>query len=143
MSYVAAVTQLAGLSVVGITTSLNITERKGALGPAALPALVPDFEVSLSNTFKQIDFSGQSGVATLALNHILLSSGLGLGSASERIGDMVALVDNYFAAIKGDLLLNDNLAEPLQIVFQNPGPIVYYGTGYYGMVFTHLWKLIL
>jgi hypothetical protein len=73
--------------------------------------------------------------AAFFVNHLLLVEPMAAGLAEDRLYTMLTHIDNYLGAVEADWLLNDNLAEPLQVVRTDIGPHEYGGQLYIGVLF--------
>lgn len=141
MSLVGALNQLTGLSYPGVTTSYDYDETPGLVAASELPALVVA-PASGGEGLKALDVSFSSGVFVVYVLHMLITAAPGLDTLSVRSGSWAQLVDDYFATVAGDLTLNDNLAEPLQVVSTSFGVQAIGNTMYTGLAFRHRWVFV-
>jgi len=147
MTWRTAFTNLAAISVTGVTTRYDLSALPNTLPAAELPALVPGFAASAggadSEGLSTLVYDGSVWRSTLAVEHILCYqpswSDAGLATVLPNI---ITVVDNYLAAIKANGKLSGALDEDLQITRIEPGVFDYGGVRYYGARFTHRWVRI-
>ncbi len=139
MTLAAAMTVLGSTVVAGVR-HYGIGQVPGPLNPGQLPALI---SLPLMDEMEHLRFSEvqveAASAATLFARHyvteILLFKTAGMaGYSAVLMNGLVALMDTYAAARKGDLLLDGNLIRPLRYVAL-PMPIEWCGCHYYGCRF--------
>lgn len=150
MSFRSALTQLSQLSVNGVQHNYDIDAVPESLSRAKLPALlVMPIEAEDDNSqsresgqgFQAIAFSGGARSVEYRMMHLLLiapsNNGKGIRS---HLPMLIDTIDAYFTALAGDVLLNDNLAEPTQVQVE-PGRFIVGGIEFIGCAFRHTWLI--
>lgn len=144
-----ALTELASLSVTGVTHNYDVDAVPDELSRAQLPALlVLPVEIQEDDLFKQrgqgfeaVAFSGGARTVTYTVTHLLLvapvSTGAGLRS---HLPLLIDLVDDYFAALGNDVTLGGALLEPAQVRVE-PGTFTHGDRLYHGCAFQHTWLM--
>lgn len=142
-----ALTQLAGLTVSGVTTHYPFDAVPEAVPRAQLPALLAmplEQERGLfadrGEGLTRLGFSGGGQTAAYHLTHLLLVAPL-IGSAgASHAGTLVDLVDAYLAALAASPLLGDTLALPPEVRVEI-GAFTHGGVRYAGCAFRHRWQV--
>ena len=143
-----ALTQLATLSVAGVTTHFSPETLPKALARAHLPALliVPG-ELSRplfargSEGFRAEAFPDGLRTVMLPVTHMLAVAPVDAGAGPRTHWPaIIALVDAYFAALAANPTLGGTLREPSQV--SADAGIIDYGAGrYWGVTLRHRWVL--
>jgi hypothetical protein len=137
MTVAAAVTRINTWTISGWT---NLGDSYNA-APANedVPALALDIG-EVGKGFEQVDMAASSGLATLTIEHKALISTM--GNYTPTIRALVpGYIDAYLTKVRSDLLLNDALAQPIVIAGIRRDSFDFYGVYYFGIIFTHLWKV--
>jgi hypothetical protein len=144
-----ALTELASLSVAGVTHNYDVDAVPDELSRAQLPALlVLPVEIQADALFKQrgkgfeaVAFSNGARTVTYTVTHLLLvapvSAGAGLRS---HLPLLIDLIDDYFAALSSDVTLGGALLEPVQVRVE-PGTFAHGDLLYHGCAFRHTWLM--
>lgn len=133
---VAAISAWSGIT--GITTNLGDAWN---MPPAEtlLPALALDFSDG-GKAFENVDFTQASGVARVPIAHLLIVSSVGTWTVTKRQATW-AYIDSYLAKVRSDLLLSNNLVEPIQIGLVEIGAQAFAGNNYIIVKFNQLWAV--
>lgn len=140
MSLKAAVDRLGVLSVTGVK-NFGLDDMPGFIHQADLPALVIILGASGGAGVQSLNIGHSKVETTVGLTHRLLVDMPVADVPQNLVYQSLAHVDNYFAAIKGDLLLNDNLIHPLSVMSVSFGEKTFGNMVYYGIDFYHVWNL--
>lgn len=149
MTLQAALAQLAGLSVSGVAHNYAVDMLPDTLSRVQLPALLVlpgrvepgGVAPVVGDGFQANAFSGGAQTLTCGVTHLLLAA-----PVSSRLGrrthlpEVVALIDNYCAALAADSTLNATLSEPAAVRIE-AGVFTYGGVVYHGCAFDHTWLL--
>lgn len=148
-SFRAALSNLSFMRVSGVRKNFDIDELPNSISVAHLPALlVLPLELEKERLFSErkeglqsVTFSGNAQSVYYLLTHLLLvaptEKGLGLRGHLPRL---VGLIDNYVAAIAGDLTLGEALLVPARVAVE-AGVFAYDEREYYGCAFRHTWMM--
>jgi hypothetical protein len=144
MTWTTAFTNLAAISVTGVTTRYDLNTLPNTLPAADLPALAPGFPASIGagggEGLSTLTYDGSVWQSTLFAEHVLYYqpwwSDAGLATV---LPSLITTVDNYLAAVKANGRLSGALDEDLQITRIEPGVFEFGGVRYYGVRFTHCW----
>jgi len=149
MSFRSALTQLAALTVSGVSHNYDVDAVPDVLARGQLPALLV-LPGSSQDTrlfqqrgkgFQAIAFSSGARTVTYTVTHLLLvtptSAGHGLRSNLPRLID---LIDAYFEALAANVTLNGALLEPARVEVE-PGTFEHGEAGYHGCAFRHTWLI--
>ncbi len=140
MTLKAAVDRLSAWVVTGVT-NLGPDDLVGAVPEVDLPALVVLLSGTGGEALRPLGISAEMGRVVVHVDHVLLTSGLGMSLTRERYYEALTHIDNYLAAVVQDLDLNGNLMEALTIADTSVGAIEFFGVLYYGITFRHRWVL--
>ncbi len=143
-----AFTNLAAITVTGITTRYDLNTLPGSMPAADLPALAPAFPVGANpqdgEGLSTLTYDGSAWHSVLVIDHVLYWqpcwSEMGLNSVMP---DLITAVDGYLAAVRADGRLSGALDEELAIMRIEPGIMEYGGVRYFGVKFRHQWVRIL
>lgn len=139
MTLKAAFDQIGIWTVTGVTV-YGLDDFNGLAVPQGnLPALLPRVSGTGGETARPLGIAANDGKLVVHVDHHLLICGLGLSTPS--LYSTLTYIDNYFAKVKTDWLLNGNLAEPLAVADTYEGPIEIGNVLYYGLTFRHRWVL--
>jgi hypothetical protein len=142
MTLKAAVDRLGTWVVTGVVTNYGNDDYPGIIPHTELPALLV-LGAEEGEGAKAFNVSMTQARVAVAMSHYLLVKGAGIGRPQARMYDSLALVDNYYAKVVTDWLLNGTLLEPLRITDTTFG-LIQIGNGtYYGVTFRHEWVLAL
>jgi hypothetical protein len=145
-----ALTELASLSVTGVTTNYDVDALPVKLNRGQLPVLLvlPIENESTAQRrlfsergdgFEAIGFASGVRTVTYTVTHLLLvapvTSERGL---RDHLPGLVDLIDNYFTTLATTITLGGRLLEPTQVKVE-PGVFAYDETRYYGCAFRHEW----
>lgn len=142
-----ALTELAGLTVSGVSHNYDVDAAPDSLARVQLPALLvlpipPPEESALKPRgvgLQTIAFSSGPRTVTYGVTHLLLvapvEAGRGLKTHLPRVID---LIDAYFTAFSANITLSDKLLKPAQVRVE-PGTFTYGGIQYHGIAFRHMW----
>lgn len=149
MTFRAALTTLASLSVPGVAHNYDLDAAPDDLSRVQLPALLtlpvlPD-EIRLRGEagqgFQAIAFSGGPHTATFAVTHLLLVAPAAVGRGQRsHLPKFIDLIDAYFTALAADVTLSSALLEPARVRVE-PGLFTYGHAAYYGCAFRHTWLI--
>ncbi len=148
MTFRSALTNLAALSVSGVTHNYDVDAVLDDLSRAQLPALlVMPVELDAAAVkqpgegFQAVAFSSGPRTVTYSLTHLLLvapaEAGRGLRS---NLPTLVNLMDAYFTALGADVTLGDTLLEPAQVRVE-PRLVKFGHATYVGCSFRHTWQI--
>ncbi|MEZ4667900.1 MAG: hypothetical protein R3E39_08300 [Anaerolineae bacterium] len=149
MTFRAALSALASLSVPGVVHNYDIDAVPDDLNRPQLPALltlpVLPAETRLSaeagQGFRTVAFSAGPRTATYTVTHLLLlAPSAAANGQRSHLPDLVDLMDAYFAALSADVTLGNNLLEPAHVTVQ-PGSFTYGHAAYHGCAFRHTWLI--
>lgn len=154
-----AMLRLAALDVIGVRNSYGVEAVPLALSRGQLPALLLLPLEPAARLFpargeavqaESLALDGGGGRARVALTHLLLVAAVPGGTPNgagvipargEQLGLLTDLMDAYFTALAGDLLLGGHLVLPPEVAVETGvyrhGP----GMQYLGCAFRHLWTL--
>lgn len=144
-----ALTNLAGLSVTGVSNNFDLDAVPDDLSRAQLPALLAlPVEIEDDALFKQrgvgfeaVAFSSGPRTVTYTATHLLLvapvNAGVGLRT---HLPLLIDLIDDYFAALGADVTLSGALLEPAQVRVE-PGVFKHGDIAYHGCAFRHTWVM--
>lgn len=144
--FATALANLAAVEVQGVQ-SYALGDAPDALARAQLPALIIMPEAGgesrgmHSHGMQPTGFSAGDARLSVQVAHVLLYSPAADGAGRRSaLPDLVALIDDYTAALAADPKLDGAL--PLALTFSvQVGVLRYGGTAYYGAVFLHDWVL--
>jgi hypothetical protein len=145
-----ALDALASLSVTGVRNSCGIAAVPEEIQRGQLPALLAlpleresgGLFVERGDGLQTLAFSGGGTTVEVLVTHLLLVAPASAGSGLRtHLPALVVLIDAYFAALRGDLLLGGALAVPPGVQVQ-PGLFEYGGATYVGCAFRHRWTLV-
>lgn len=146
MTWRNAFTQLAAVSVTGVSNSYDLSDLPSVLPAADLPALVPLFDDSESLFaggelgFSTLTFDGAIWQSSLQIDHVLyVTPAWSEAGISGVLPELITLVDNYLTAFSTVGTLNDALDRELAITRVQPGVMEYAGVRFYGVRFRHRW----
>ncbi len=137
-----ALTNLAALSVTGVTHNYAITAIPESVSRGSLPALIvsPAASESIRDRFGSYEtetVSGSNALLTYIVTHFLLYVPIGSRiGARDVYSGLVTLVDNYAIAVKANPKLTDALFYPTRYQI-HISPFKYGGVRYYGARFYH------
>ena len=147
MTWRTAFTNLATISVTGVTTSYDLNALPNALPAANLPALAPYFPEeggSISQNqhgLATLTYNGAVWSAALYVDHVLyLAPAWSEAGLSEALPSLVTAIDNYLTALAAQGTLSGALSSELEIIRVQPGIVDYAGVKFYGVRFRHLWR---
>jgi hypothetical protein len=148
MTWRTAFTNLAAITVTGVTTCYDLNTLPGSLPAADLPALAPAFPVGANpqdgEGYSTLTYDGSAWRSVLVIDHVLYWqpcwSEMGLNSVMP---DLITAVDSYLAAVRADGRLSGALDEELAITRIKPGIMEYGGVRYFGVKFRHQWVRVL
>ena len=151
MSFAAALSQLAQLSVTGVTHNYSIETVPDVPQRAQLPALLvlplmPEMQENrmfreTGKGFETVAFSNGLKSITYVVTHLLLIAPVGQSKGLRaHIPLLVSVIDAYFAALCADPVLNDTLMQPARVRVE-PGIYTLSGQDYYGCAFRHTWTI--
>lgn len=140
MTLKAAIDRLSAWVVMGVN-NFGPDDLTGPVAEVDLPALVLMLSGTGGETLKPLGISADAGKVVVHVDHVLLTSGLGMGLTRERYYDALPHIDNYLAAVVEDLTLNGQLMEALTIADTVVGAVEFLGVLYYGVTFRHRWVL--
>jgi hypothetical protein len=147
MSWRMTFTNLAAISVEGITTSYDLDDLPNTLPAADLPALAPAFiegAASGDEGLSTLTYDGGVWTAQLQVDHVLYwSPAWSDAGLSAVLPDLISAIDDYLDAISADGTLDDALDREVEILSVRPGVIEYAGTRFYGVRFRHRWTRII
>lgn len=139
---------LAALDIAGVRVSYAVDATPSEVDSAALPALLilptergGRWLTGQGDGFSMVTLGEQGAVYTAEITHVLLVSPVGRGvSVWAGVSGVAGLVDAYFTALRGDVLLGGALKYPPKVeVMMGVWP---YGAGrYLAAVFRHVWTL--
>ncbi|MDQ7026662.1 MAG: hypothetical protein Q9P44_14030 [Anaerolineae bacterium] len=149
MTFRTALTALAALSVTGISHNYDVDAVPDSIARAQLPALlVMPIDTQDDSLFREkgagfqtVAFADGAKTVTYTTSHLLLVAPV-IQSKGLRtvLPDLVDYIDNYFAALRADALLNNTLLEPAQVRVE-PGIFKHGGVEYVGCAFRHRWLI--
>ena len=151
MSFQTALSNLAALSVTGITQHYSIDTIPDQLHRAQLPALlvmpIETQDRSLyqdsGRAFDAVAFSDGTKTVQYVVTHLLViapeQKGKGL---REHLPMLVNCMDNYLSALAANITLNAALDEPAQVRVE-PGTFTLGHSTYIGCAFRHRWIIAL
>lgn len=149
MTFRSALTALAALSVTGISHNYDVDAVPDSVARGQLPALlVMPIDAQDDSLFREkgagfqtVAFADGAKTVTYATTHLLLVAPV-IKSKGLRavLPDLVDHIDNYFAALRADALLNATLLEPAQVRVE-PGIFKHGGIEYVGCAFRHTWLI--
>jgi len=149
MTFRAALTSLAGLTVPGVAHNYDLAALPDDLSRAQLPALlvlplVPPatrLQPPPADGFHTLAFSSGPRTVTCTVTHLLLvapaAAGHGLRS---HLPALVDLTDAYLAALAADVTLGGALLEPARVRLQT-GTYPYGHADYHAVAFQHTWLI--
>lgn len=140
MGVKAAFDALGSLVVTGVT-NLGLDDFQGVVPEYQLPALVVRLGGTGGEGMRPLGISADAGRVVVHVEHLLLVSGLGVGFSEQMFYGALTHVDNYLAAVAGDLDLGGTLAEPLAIADIYAGRLNVFDALYYGVLFRHRWVI--
>jgi hypothetical protein len=149
MSFRTALSALAALAVTGIAHNYDVDAVPDALGRGQLPVLlvlpIDAQEDSLfrerGEGFQTVAFADGAKTVTFTTNHLLLVAPMTQSKGlSANLPTLITHIDNYFAALRDDVLLNDTLLEPARVRVE-PGIFKHGGVEYVGCAFRHTWLI--
>ncbi len=144
-----ALSNLAGLTVPGVSHNYDLAALPDDLSRAQLPALLvlpgeteeDEFFRERGQGFRAIAFSQGARTVSYVVTHLLLvapvSAGAGLRS---HLPGLIDLIDEYFAALSDDVTLGGELLEPVRVKVE-PGTFVHGDVVYHGCAFRHTWLM--
>lgn len=144
-----ALTQLASLSVGGVTHNYDVDAVPDELSRAQLPALlVLPVEIQDDALFKQrgqgfeaVAFSDGARTITYTVTHLLLVAPVNAGAGLRtHLPLLIDLIDEYFAALGDDVTLGGALLEPVRVRVE-PGTFTQGDLLYHGCAFRHTWLM--
>jgi hypothetical protein len=149
MSFRTALSALAALSVTGINHNYDVDAVPDALGRGQLPVLlVMPIDAQAESLFRErgegfqtVAFADGAKTITYKTNHLLLAAPLTQSKGlSANLPTLIDHIDNYFAALRDDVLLNATLLEPARVQVE-PGIFKHGGVEYVGCAFRHTWLI--
>ncbi len=144
-----ALTELAALSVTGVTANYDVGDMPDTLSRAQLPALLvlpvdmtdDDLVQPHGSGFTALAFSAGAHTVTYTINHLLLVAPVAAGAGMRtHLPLLIDLIDDYIMALSADVTLDDNLLEPAQVRVE-PGTFTWGTVAYHGCAFHHTWVL--
>jgi hypothetical protein len=150
MTWRDAFTNLAAISVAGVTTSYDVDALPNTLPAADLPALAPAFPDALGvlaegeQGLSTLTYDGGVWTAVLYVDHVLYwSPAWSEAGLSEALPDLIDAMEAYLAALSADGTLTGALDAELTITRVLPGIVEYAGVKFYGVRFRHLWRRVI
>jgi hypothetical protein len=149
MTFRSALTNLATLSVSGVTHNYDVDALPDDLSRAQLPALlVLPLEVQEDTLFKErgqgfqaIAFSSGPRTVAYTVTHLLLAAPADAGRGiRSHMPSLITLIDAYFAALGADVTLGGTLLEPAHVRVE-PRLFNYGHAAYVGCAFRHTWQI--
>lgn len=151
MTFSAALTQLAQLTVAGVAHNYGITSVPDVPQRAQLPALLvlpllPEMHDSrlyreTAKGFEVLAFSSGLKSVTYLVTHLLLIAPTGQSKGLRaHVPQMVSVCDAYFTALSANPLLSATLLQPARVRVE-PGLFTFGGQDYYGCAFRHTWLI--
>lgn len=143
-----ALTELASLSVAGVSANYDIDAIPERVNRGQLPVLLVlpiDYgqERRLFQErgagFEAIAFSDGARTVTVLVTHLLLVAPMVSGQGMrQHLPVLIDLIDSYFSAFASAVTLDGALLEPARVRVE-PGTFTYGGVAYYGCAFRHTW----
>jgi hypothetical protein len=149
MTFRAALTTLASLSVPGVAHNYDLDAAPDDLSRVQLPALLtlpvlPDetrLHADAGQGFQAIAFSGGPRTATYTVTHLLLVAPAAAARGQRsHLPLLIDLIDAYFTALAANVTLGNTLLEPARVRVE-PGLFTYGHAAYYGCAFRHTWLI--
>ena len=149
MSFKDALINLGDLTVAGIAHNYGIDALPESLSRSQLPALlVMPIDAQAESMFRErgegfqtVAFANGAKTVTYKTNHLLLAAPLTQSKGlSANLPTLIDHIDNYFAALRDDMLLNATLLEPARVQVE-PGIFKHGGVEYVGCAFRHTWLI--
>jgi hypothetical protein len=143
MTLTLALAALENISVTGINVNFG-TNIPRHVDEVDLPALQINVDSIFEPSLEAANVTLTKGAASFRIQHMLIVSSINVFDANPAAvtAERNTLVDNYLAAISGDQLLNDTLAEPLRIIATYMTPFDEFGLALYGCRFVHQWEIV-
>jgi hypothetical protein len=141
MTLVAAVDRVGTWTITG-WKNIGMDDIAGAVPQADLPAMVLLPGILPDKASQPFDIGLSSASVVVAMDHLILSTGIALQRPQARLYTLMGLVDLYIAKVKTDWLLNGTLLEPMQFTISF-APINLGGAIYEGFTAHHRWVLAL
>ncbi len=145
-----ALTQLAALSVMGITFNFDVDAVPETLHRGQLPALLvlpidPQIDglrfTDRGAGFEALAFANSARTISYRVNHLMLIAPLPLGAGMRsHLPRLIDLIDAYFTALSDHITLDGALLEPAKVQVE-PGIYRYGGVDYVGCAFRHTWLI--
>ncbi len=145
-----ALTELATLTVTGVSVNYDVDSIPETLSRGQLPVLIVlpmETETThdrqlfseRSRGFEAIAFSDGARTVTYIVTHLLLVASIHSDVGQrQHIPVLIDLIDNYFTALSDEVTLNGRLLEPTTVRVE-PGIYTYGGVDYHGCAFRHVW----
>jgi len=151
MTFSAALSQLAQLSVTGVTHNYSIDTVPDVPQRAQLPALlvlplIPEMQENrmfrdAGKGFETLAFSSGLKSVTYVVTHLLLIAPVGQSKGLRaHVPLLVSVIDAYFTALCANPLLSATLLQPARVRVE-PGLYALSGQDYYGCAFRHTWLI--
>lgn len=140
MTVAAAITRLKTLTFTDLTSSFESVN----IPPSApqLPALIiEDVSQPFVDSLKAWNVTATKTGVVMFIDHILAIEYASNGTHIERKANITTFLDRYLIAISADMMLNNELAVPLQIIVLRRGSVFVRNTEYSGLRFRHRWEL--
>ena len=147
MSFQTALTNLAGLTVTGISHNFGIDAVPDSLHRAQLPALlvmpIATQDDSLfqesGQAFEGVAFGDGTKTVQYISTHLLIVAPAQKGKGlQDNLPSLITSIDNYFTALSADVTLGGALEHPAEIKVE-PGIYKVGNTDYIGCAFRHRW----
>jgi hypothetical protein len=148
MSLTIALTNLAALTVPGVTHNFALNSLPEQVArtqlpillvlPGGLPAGKPQ---PPGEGFTALAFSNGARTVTVQVTHLLLTAPVASGRGpASHLPALIDRVDAYLAALAADVTLGGALLEPARVGVA-PGTFPYGGVTYHGCAFQHEWHI--
>ena len=149
MSFRTALTNLAALTVAGVTANYDVDSVPDELNRTQLPALLVLPGDTQENRlfrdrgegFQALAFSAGAQTVTYTVTHLLLVAPVGTRRGTRaHLPDLIDRMDAYFTALGEDMLLGGALREPAHVKVE-PGIFQHGLVAYHGCAFRHTWVI--
>jgi hypothetical protein len=150
MTWRTAFTNLAAISVTGVTTSYDLDDLPNTLPAADLPALAPAFPPGVqagageAAGLAALTYDGTVWTSVLHIDHVLYwAPAWSEAGLSGVLPALVDAMDDYLEAVGANGTLDGALDRELEIVSVQPGVVEYGEARYYGVRFRHRWVRVI
>lgn len=149
MSFQTALSNLAALSVTGISHNFGIDAVPDSLHRAQLPALLvmpletQENALSLESgqAFEGVAFSDGTKTVQYVSTHLLIIAPAQKGKGlRDNLPHLIGSIDNYFTALGADVTLGGALEHPAEVRVE-PGIYKLGNTDYIACAFRHRWTI--